>query len=298
MPCSEVLRKGGLELTLALLMRGSKARSFAPSFVHVFCGRPLRQFRTSALNPLHVRHLCANRLTLTRAVATNAAASNSVAKSPSSNGAQSQYSASDIHVLQGLEPVRKRPGMYIRSTGPRGLHHLVFEEVDNAVDEALAGHFTRIEVAIHPDGSLSVRDDGRGIPTNRHSTTGKSALETALTVLHAGGKFGGAGYQESGGLHGVGLSVVNALSEQLTVDVWRNGYMRSMKFACGNPQGDVEHEPAQKRDNDLGGTHVRFMPDPQIFTTTVDFDFNVLARRLEELAFLNAGLKIVLREEQ
>lgn len=187
--------------------------------------------------------------------------------------------------------------MYIGSTGPRGLHHLVFEVVDNAVDEALAGHCSRVEVCIHSDGSVSVRDDGRGIPTDVHPTTGKSALETVLTVLHAGGKFGGSGYKVSGGLHGVGVSVVNALSEWLEVSVWRDGREYTMRFARGAPQGDIIMRDAAVEDKDRSGTRVRFLPDSSIFTTTVDFEFGVLSRRLDELAYLNAGLEIMLRED-
>lgn len=185
--------------------------------------------------------------------------------------------------------------MYIGSTGPRGLHHLVYEVVDNAVDEALAGHCTRVAVVLHKDGSVSVRDDGRGIPVDKHPTTGKSALETVMTVLHAGGKFGGAGYKVSGGLHGVGVSVVNALSEWLTVRVWRDGRQFVMDFRRGEPQGDV------REITELGtaqsGTQVRFMPDKAIFSTSIEFDVATLAQRLEELAFLNAGLEIVLTDE-
>lgn len=208
--------------------------------------------------------------------------------------ATTTYGAEDITVLQGLEPVRRRPGMYIGSTGPRGLHHLVFEVVDNAVDEALAGFCTTVNVILHEDGSVSVRDNGRGIPTDVHPTTGKSALETVLTVLHAGGKFGGGGYKVSGGLHGVGVSVVNALSEWLRVDVWRNGCKVSMEFAKGVAQGPpIEHEA----DPAASGTCVRFRPDRTIFTTTVDFEFETLSKRLEELSYLNAGLEIVLQRE-
>ncbi|KAI0565555.1 DNA gyrase B [Gracilaria domingensis] len=184
--------------------------------------------------------------------------------------------------------------MYIGSTGSKGLHHLVFEVVDNAVDESLAGYCSTITVILHSDGSVSVRDDGRGIPTDKHPTTGKSALETVMTVLHSGGKFGGAGYSVSGGLHGVGVSVVNALSEWLSVNVWREGRRHTMKFGRGNVLEPLEdHGDAQEQ----SGTLVRFLPDRQIFTTTTQFDLDVLTQRLEELAFLNAGLEIVLMKE-
>lgn len=206
------------------------------------------------------------------------------------------YGADDITVLEGLEPVRMRPGMYIGTTGPRGLHHLVFEVVDNAVDEALAGHCSTVSVVLHADGSVSVRDDGRGIPTDVHPATGKSALETVMTVLHAGGKFGGAGYKVSGGLHGVGVSVVNALSEWLCVDVWREGFQYTMNFARGAAQGPISHQPAALAGE--SGTRVRFKPDGTIFTTSVDFDIETLSHRLDELAYLNAGLEIVLVDEQ
>lgn len=205
-----------------------------------------------------------------------------------------QYSADDITVLEGLEPVRLRPGMYIGSTGSKGLHHLVFEVVDNAIDEALAGFCKSISVVLHRDGSVSVRDDGRGIPTDPHPSTGKSALETVMTVLHAGGKFGGAGYGVSGGLHGVGVSVVNALSEWLVVNVWRAGICHTMKFERGSRQGNLEKGADGTAPN---GTQVRFLPDKQIFKTDLSFDFNVLSQRLDELAYLNAGLEIVLTEE-
>lgn len=198
-------------------------------------------------------------------------------------------------MLEGLEPVRLRPGMYIGSTGPRGLHHLVYEVVDNAVDEALAGYCKSIAVVLHRDGSVSIRDDGRGIPVENHPVTGKSALETVMTVLHAGGKFGGGGYKVSGGLHGVGVSVVNALSEWLTVTVWRGGDMYEMEFRRGVvAAGGLRKELGKKGEK---GTMVRFKPDNKIFSTTMEFDEAVLSQRLEELAYLNAGLEIVLEEE-
>mmetsp|Transcript_10900 Transcript_10900/g.33415 ORF Transcript_10900/g.33415 Transcript_10900/m.33415 type:complete len:736 (+) Transcript_10900:119-2326(+) len=204
------------------------------------------------------------------------------------------YDADKITVLEGLEPVRKRPGMYIGSTGPRGLHHLVFEVVDNSIDEALAGHCDSIEVILKKDGSVEVSDNGRGIPTARHPKTGKSALETVLTVLHAGGKFGDGGYKFSGGLHGVGLSVVNALSKHLQIEVWRDGYRHEMNCVRGIPQGSM----SRQKDSHPTGTTVTFFPDTSIFETTTTFSWDILAPRLRELSYLNAGLKITLIDER
>jgi DNA gyrase subunit B len=211
------------------------------------------------------------------------------------SAAVSSYGAADITVLEGLDPVRKRPGMYIGSTGPRGLHHLLFEVVDNAIDEALAGYCDKIEVILYADGSVSVRDNGRGIPTDVHPSTGRSALETVLTVLHAGGKFGGQGYAVSGGLHGVGVSVVNALSKSLCVDVWRLGECHTLRFSRGVVQGSLESVPAENPTQT--GTQVRFLPDDEIFTTTTTFDIDTVCHRLDELAYLNAGLEIFVTEE-
>jgi DNA gyrase subunit B len=191
-----------------------------------------------------------------------------------------EYGADQIQVLEGLEPVRKRPGMYIGSTGPKGLHHLVYEVVDNSVDEALAGHCTQIDVILHADGSVSVRDDGRGIPTGKHPKTGKSALETVMTVLHAGGKFGGdSGYKVSGGLHGVGISVVNALSEWVEVEVYRDKKLYSLRFERGKAIGELAEAPSKQKST---GTYVRFMPDGLIFTETTVFDYKILSGRLKD----------------
>ena len=207
----------------------------------------------------------------------------------------SSYSAEQIQVLEGLEPVRKRPGMYIGTTGPRGLHHLVYEVVDNSIDEALAGYCTHIEVELNLDGSCTVTDDGRGIPTDIHPQTGKSALETVLTVLHAGGKFGGGGYKVSGGLHGVGVSVVNALSEWLEVTIWRNNKVHTQRYERGSAVSDLKVAPSKENRT---GTRVSFKPDEQIFTTTTEFDYNTLASRLRELAYLNAGVKITFMDHR
>jgi DNA gyrase subunit B len=209
------------------------------------------------------------------------------------------YDADQIQVLEGLEAVRKRPGMYIGSTGPKGLHHLVYEVVDNSIDEALAGFCTHIEVDINPDGSITVTDDGRGIPTGIHSKTGKSALETVMTVLHAGGKFGGdgSGYKVSGGLHGVGVSVVNALSKLVEVTVWRDQKVYLQSYQQGKPQGQLEVEPNQEQPKRTG-TSVHFIPDDTIFTETTVFEYDVLSKRLKELAYLNAGIKITFSDNR
>ena len=211
---------------------------------------------------------------------------------------QAAYGAEQIQVLEGLEPVRKRPGMYIGSTGPRGLHHLVFEVVDNSVDEALAGHCDEILVVLGPDGSASISDNGRGIPTDVHSRTGKSALETVLTVLHAGGKFGSGGYKVSGGLHGVGVSVVNALSEWVEVTVRRQAQVHRQRFERGTAIGSLRSEAQSASEKGRTGTSVCFKPDAEIFTVGIVFDYATLSARLRELAYLNGGVRIVFRDER
>lgn len=205
-----------------------------------------------------------------------------------------EYGADAIQVLEGLEAVRKRPGMYIGSTGPRGLHHLVYEIVDNSVDEALAGHCDTITVTILPDGAVRVVDNGRGIPVDMHKTEGKSTVEVVLTVLHAGGKFGGGGYAVSGGLHGVGSSVVNALSTRLEVEVARQGYVWRQSYRDGGmPQAALE----RGEESSHTGTTITFWPDDTIFET-VHFDYDTLRTRFQQMAFLNKGLRIDLRDER
>ncbi len=205
-----------------------------------------------------------------------------------------EYGADEIQVLEGLEAVRKRPGMYIGSTGPRGLHHLVYEIVDNSVDEALAGYCDTITVTILPDGAVRVVDNGRGIPVDMHKTEGKSTVEVVLTVLHAGGKFGGGGYAVSGGLHGVGSSVVNALSRRLEVEVRRQGYVWRQSYRDGGvPEAPLER--AEKSDET--GTTITFWPDDTIFET-VEFEYEILRTRFQQMAFLNKGLRIDLRDER
>ena len=207
---------------------------------------------------------------------------------------EQSYGASDITVLEGLEAVRKRPGMYIGSTGERGLHHLVYEVVDNSVDEALAGYADHIEVTIQEDGGIKVVDNGRGIPVDEHPTEHKPTVEVVMTILHAGGKFGGGGYAVSGGLHGVGISVVNALSTRVNTEIRRQGYVWRMSFANGGtPITPLERGEA----TDETGTTQVFYPDPEIFET-VEFDFETLRQRFQQMAFLNKGLRITLTDER
>lgn len=212
---------------------------------------------------------------------------------PNGTGAEHEYGANEIQILEGLEAVRKRPGMYIGSTGPRGLHHLVYEIVDNSVDEALAGYADNIEVTILPDGAVRVDDNGRGIPVDEHPTEKKSTVEVVLTILHAGGKFGGGGYAVSGGLHGVGSSVVNALSSRLDVEVHRQGFVWRQSYRNGVPQAPLEQGDASERT----GTIITFWPSPETFETIV-FDYDTLRTRFQQMAFLNKGLRIAITDER
>ena len=211
-------------------------------------------------------------------------------KNEDSNG----YTSAEITVLRGLDPVRKRPGMYIGSTGPRGLHHLVYEVVDNSVDEALAGYCDKIRLTIHPDNAVTVTDNGRGIPVDEHPEEKKATAEVVLTVLHAGGKFGeGGGYKVSGGLHGVGVSVVNALSERLHLEIHRDGHKWTQDYERGVPQADLKRGDKLKGT----GTTITFVPDSDVFET-IEFDYQTLAERMRETAFLTRGLEISLVDER
>lgn len=207
---------------------------------------------------------------------------------------QPAYDADEIQVLEGLEAVRKRPGMYIGSTSAKGLHHLVWEVVDNSIDEALAGYCDQIDVTIHEDNSITVVDNGRGIPVSEQAKMKKSALEVVMTVLHAGGKFGGGGYKVSGGLHGVGISVVNALSSKVVVTVKRDGHVYRQEYRRGVPQYDVKIIG----DTEETGTTTTFYPDPEIFTETTEYDYNTLLTRIRELAFLNKGIGLRITDER
>ncbi len=205
------------------------------------------------------------------------------------------YKAKDITVLEGLDAVRRRPGMYIGTTGPRGLHHLIWEVVDNSVDEAMAGFCTKITVTLRADGGVEVVDDGRGIPIDRHAKTKRSALTTVLTTLHSGGKFEQGAYTVSGGLHGVGVSVVNALSSRLEAEVRRDGQLYMQEFRDGDPK---TKEPKKIRASKKSGTTIRFWPSEETFTETTYFEYDVVASRLRETAFLNRGLAITLVDER
>ncbi|WP_427385646.1 DNA topoisomerase (ATP-hydrolyzing) subunit B [Janibacter sp. G56] len=232
-------------------------------------------------------------LTAAEAEAAREAAEAVAAKKLASAGVTADYDASAITVLEGLEAVRKRPGMYIGSTGERGLHHLVWEIVDNSVDEALAGHADTIDVTLLADGGVRVADNGRGIPTDIHPQEGRSALELVLTQLHAGGKFGGGGYKVSGGLHGVGSSVVNALSTRLDAEVHQKGYAHRLRFDYGVPVGELRRE----EESDRTGTTITFWADPAIFESTT-YDFETIRARFQQMAFLNKGLTINLVDER
>ena len=209
---------------------------------------------------------------------------------------ENEYSASDIQVLEGMEAVRKRPGMYIGSTDQRGLHHLIYEIVDNSVDEFMAGHCDEVQVKINSDGSVSVSDNGRGIPVDKHPQTGKTALETVMTTLHAGGKFGGKAYAVSGGLHGVGASVVNALSIWVRAAVIRNGKIHEQEYSQGKSTSDMTSTPLDNPTVNATGTTIDFMPDTEIFNALV-YDYNILANRFKEMAYLNKGLKITFQSD-
>jgi len=206
---------------------------------------------------------------------------------------KSNYNASNIQALEGLEAVRMRPGMYIGSTDSKGLHHLVWEVIDNSIDEHLAGHCTGVEMTIHEDNSISVTDDGRGIPTGMHEKLQKSALEVVMTVLHAGGKFDKDTYKVSGGLHGVGVSCVNALSTKLVATVHRDGKIWQQEYSEGIPQTEV----TQIGETDITGTIITFHPDPSIFETLA-YNYVTLANRLKEMSYLNSGLKLKLTDER
>ena len=205
-----------------------------------------------------------------------------------------QYTATDIQVLEGMEAVRRRPGMYIGSTDQRGLHHLIYEIVDNAVDEFMAGFCSAVTITLNEDGSVRVEDDGRGIPVDKHPTTGVSGVETVMTTLHAGGKFGGKAYTVSGGLHGVGASVVNALSEYFNVEVYRSNRIYFQTFSRGIRQNDLKYRRAAEAERGLTGTVVSFLPDREIFHE-YEYDFNTLSQRFKEMAYLNKGLQITFR---
>ncbi|KAJ6300647.1 hypothetical protein OIU76_021445 [Salix suchowensis] len=281
---------------LSLLRASMASSSFACS--HSFSSLHLPSVSFSPRVSFPVRRVPC-RFLVQNGVSPRALMSASVATESQQERASSKaYGSDQIQVLKGLEPVRKRPGMYIGSTGPRGLHHLVYEILDNAVDEAQAGYASTINVVLHSDNSVSITDNGRGIPTDLHPVTKKSALETVLTVLHAGGKFGGSnsGYSVSGGLHGVGLSVVNALSEDLEITVWRDGKQYQQKYSRGNPVTTLTCHELPVEIKERKGTHIRFWPDKEVFTTEIQFDYNTIGGRVRELAFLNPKLTITLQK--
>ncbi|XP_034894089.1 DNA gyrase subunit B, chloroplastic/mitochondrial [Populus alba] len=282
---------------LSLLRASMASSSFSCSHSFSFLSRPSVSFNSRVSFPAK---RVPSRFLVQNGVSPRAFMSTSVATESQQESAGSKaYGSDQIQVLKGLEPVRKRPGMYIGSTGPRGLHHLVYEILDNAVDEAQAGYASTINVVLHSDNSVSITDNGRGIPTDLHPVTKKSALETVLTVLHAGGKFGGSnsGYSVSGGLHGVGLSVVNALSEELEVTVWRDGKQYQQKYSRGNPVTTLTCLELPVESKERKGTHIRFWPDKEVFTTEIQFDYHTIGGRVRELAFLNPKLTISLQKE-
>ena len=206
----------------------------------------------------------------------------------------SEYSAKNIQILEGLEAVRKRPGMYIGSTGSRGLHHLVWEIVDNSIDEALAGYATTVKLTVKKDNYIVVEDDGRGIPVDIHPKTGRPAVETILTTLHAGGKFDGQSYKVSGGLHGVGASVVNALSSSFRVEINRDGKKYIQNFSQGEPVSDLQIEGKSEK----SGSKVTFLADKEVFTETQEYNFETLRARIQQLAFLNKGINLIIKDER
>src|SRR5262250_2345609 len=233
----------------------------------------------------------------TKELQSQLAEKNAESKSKNGKATNGDYTAESIKVLGGMEAVRKRPAMYIGSTGELGLHHLVYEVVDNSVDEALAGFADKIEVTIHIDNSITVVDNGRGIPVDNMDIDGEKipAAQVVMTKLHAGGKFDSSTYKVSGGLHGVGVSVVNALSEELELEIWRDGFTWEQTYSKGEPTSKLRKTGAAKVKT---GTKVHFVPDKSIFTTTVEYNFDTLSQRLRELAFLNKGLLITLKDER
>ena len=210
---------------------------------------------------------------------------------------KTSYQAKDIQVLEGLEAVRRRPGMYVGGTDIKALHHLVYEVVDNSIDEALAGNCSRIDIIIHADSSVTIQDNGRGIPVDKHPQMKISALEVVMTTLHAGGKFGGGGYKVSGGLHGVGVSAVNALSEWCEVEIKRDGKIHQQNYKRGIPQGPVKYVGTVKEENE-SGTKITFKYDTEIFKNKTDYRFDTLAQRFREMAFVTRGITIHFRDER